>query len=75
MHGTVRRKDRIYREDIFSPQGKPLTEATEEELKEEVMERLSENPLAFRENKLVYNLDESELKEIVRSGKDNKKIN
>lgn len=65
----------MYREDIFSGQGKPLTEATEEELQEEMMERLSENPLAFHENKAVYNLDESELKEILRSAKDNKKIN
>lgn len=52
-----------------------MSEATAEELQEDMMERLSENPLAYRENKLVYNLNESELKEIVRSGKDNKKIN
>lgn len=39
------------------------------------MERLSENPLAYRENKLMYDLSDSELKDVAGPGKDNKKIN
>lgn len=61
MHGTYRRKDRIYTEDIFYGQGKSVTEVTEEELKADLDERLSENPKAYRENKLEFNLTKSDL--------------
>lgn len=74
LHGTYRRKDRIYKEDTFYGKGKPLAEATAQELREEVEERKSENPLAYKENRLVYELSESELTN-VGAGKNNKKIN
>lgn len=61
MHGTYRRKDRIYTEEIFYGKGKAITEVTEEQLNEDLKERLSENPKAYRENKLEFNLTESEL--------------
>jgi len=50
LHGTYRRKDRIYREDIFYGSGKPIDEATSGELQEELEERESENPLAHRDD-------------------------
>lgn len=75
LHGTYRRKDRIYKEDIFYGKGKPLSEATAEELKEDMEERQSENPLAYRENELVYKLSDAELAEVRASRKNNKKIN
>jgi len=56
LHGTYRRKDRIYREDIFYGQGKDLKEASVEELKEEMEERESENPLAYSGNTNLYSL-------------------
>ncbi|XP_018321877.1 delta(7)-sterol 5(6)-desaturase erg31-like [Agrilus planipennis] len=66
IHGTYRRKDMIYNEDNFD--GKPICEATEEELKNELEERMSENPAAHRgenyllmKEELVMNLkDKSE---------------
>lgn len=75
MHGTYRRKDRIYKEDVFYGKGKPLSEASPEELKEDMEERQSENPLAYRENELVYKLSESELTDVAATRKNNKKIN
>lgn len=62
LHGTYRRKDRVYTEEIFYGKGKSLTEVTKEELKADLEERLSENPKAYRGNKLEFNLTESDLK-------------
>lgn len=75
LHGTYRRKDRIYTENTFFGKGKALSEATETELKADVEERLSENPIAYRENKLVYKLTDKELKSAEKNGKKNKKNN
>ena len=61
LHGTYRRKDRIYHEDTFYGQGKSISEATEEELKQDITERVSENPLAYSGNKLHYELTEDEI--------------
>jgi len=62
IHGTYRRRDRIYREDIFYGRGKALQEATEEEIKSEIQERESENPLAYRNNEMVYKITDKDLK-------------
>jgi len=62
IHGTYRRRDRIYREDIFYGRGKALREATEEEIKSEIQERESENPLAYRNNEMVYKITKTDLK-------------
>lgn len=62
IHGTYRRKDRLYTEDIYYGQGKALTEATQEELAADIDERLSENPLAYRGNKLEFQLTAEDLK-------------
>ena len=61
LHGTYRRKDRIYHEDTFYGQGKSISEATEDELKQDITERVSENPLAYSGNKLHYELTEDEI--------------
>jgi len=43
-HGTIRKKENIYREDIFYGQGKALSEATETEITADLGERMEENP-------------------------------
>jgi len=48
LHGTYRQKDKVYREDIFFGKGKNLNDCSKEELKEDLKERESENPLAYR---------------------------
>ncbi|XP_015606342.1 lathosterol oxidase [Cephus cinctus] len=60
IHGTIRQKDCIYREDTFYGKGKKITEATEDEIKADIEERESENPLAYRENNLVYSLSKND---------------
>jgi len=54
LHGTVRQKDKIYREDIFWGRGKEISQATQEELNADVSERRDENPLAYDGNKNKY---------------------
>jgi len=39
-----------------------LQEANEEEIKREIQERESENPLAYRNNEMIYKITETELK-------------
>lgn len=62
IHGTYRRRDRIYREDIFYGRGKALQEATEEEIRSDIQERESENPLAYRNKEMVYKITDKDLK-------------
>ncbi len=62
LHGTYRRKDRIYREDIFFGKGKDIAEASNEELQRDISERVSENPLAYTGNKLHNELTEDDVK-------------
>jgi lathosterol oxidase len=62
LHGTYRRKDRVYTEDIFYGKGKRIDEVSVEELKADLEERESENPLAYRDNKMEFKLSDSELK-------------
>ena len=64
IHGTSRQKDRIYREDIYYGQGKALADATQDEIQDDIGERRDENPLAYDDNKLVFDLTESDLKKI-----------
>merc|ERR1712038_98493 len=54
LHGTLRQKDKIYREDIFWGKGKDINEATEEERLADMGERMDENPLAYGDNKNKY---------------------
>jgi len=54
IHGTVRQKNKIYREDIFYGNGKDISEASREELMEDDMQRMDENPLAYQDNKNKY---------------------
>jgi len=54
LHGTLRQKDKIYREDIFWGKGKDMSEATEEERAADMGERMDENPLAYGDNKNKY---------------------
>jgi len=50
LHGTYRRKDRIYTEDIFYGTGKKLSEATDAEKEADLKEREDENPIAYQGN-------------------------
>jgi len=54
IHGTMRQKNKIYREDIFYGQGKDISKATREELAADETERFDENPLAYQNNKNKY---------------------
>ncbi|XP_049784789.1 lathosterol oxidase-like [Schistocerca cancellata] len=60
LHGTYRQKDRLYTEDTFYGRGKALSEATEEERQQDLTERLSENPRAYRSGTLEYKLEGAE---------------
>merc|ERR1711976_955288 len=64
LHGTFRRKDRIYREDIFWGHGKDLKEATADEIAQDVTERVSENPLAYANDTYAYSLEDSDIKKV-----------
>lgn len=76
LHGTYRQKDRVYREDIFYGKGKSLNEVSPDELHADMEERLSENPLAYRENQLVYKLTRADLaSSSPRRKKKNKGVN
>lgn len=57
LHGTNRRKDRIYREDIYYGFGKNIDEATEEERQQDKTERENENPMAHHDNKHQFTLE------------------
>lgn len=62
IHGTYRQKDRIYREDIFYGKGKPLDQASETELANDMAQRQSENPLAYENDTNAYELSSGDLK-------------
>nr|CAD7201735.1 unnamed protein product [Timema douglasi] len=62
IHGTYRRKDRIYTEDIYYGKGKALNEVSENELMNDIKERKSENPLAYRNNNMEFELTEEDIK-------------
>lgn len=49
LHGTYRQKDKVYREDIFYGKGKDLDQCSKQELKQDLLEREGENPLAYRD--------------------------
>lgn len=66
LHGTYRRKDRVYTEDIYYGRGKALNEVSKEILDNDLAERKSENPLAYRGNKVAYELNDDELKKLPR---------
>ncbi|XP_055299710.1 lathosterol oxidase-like [Sitodiplosis mosellana] len=62
LHGTYRRKNRVYREDIFYGKGKAFDEVSSEILANDLAERKSENPLAYRGNYNENDLTEDDLK-------------
>ena len=61
LHGTYRKKDRIYREDLFYGQGKAISEADQKELAADIAERVSENPLAYEGNTHHFHLEKGDL--------------
>ncbi|XP_066262947.1 uncharacterized protein [Euwallacea similis] len=63
LHGTYRRKDRIYNEDIYYGTGKSLESASEEELRTDIEERDLENPLAYR-TEMPYKFSQQEKKKL-----------
>ncbi len=62
LHGTYRKKDRLYREDIYYGQGKKLEDATEGELDDDIAERQSENPLAYISNQHEFAVNKEDIK-------------
>eukprot|EP00095_Tigriopus_kingsejongensis_P003903 maker-scaffold1846_size26495-snap-gene-0.4 protein:Tk03903 transcript:maker-scaffold1846_size26495-snap-gene-0.4-mRNA-1 annotation:"c-5 sterol desaturase erg31-like" len=60
LHGTYRRKDRLYTEDIFWGTGKTLAESSSMELEADLAERNSENPKAYRNNEMTFKLTEQD---------------
>lgn len=62
LHGTFRRKNRVYGEEIFYGKGKSLNEVSSEILAKDLAERKSENPLAYRNNYNENDLTEEDLK-------------
>jgi len=64
IHGTSRQKDRIYREDIYYGQGKALADASQTEIQNDIRERRDENPLAYKDNILINDLSEHDLKKL-----------
>ncbi|XP_055545749.1 uncharacterized protein LOC129730445 [Wyeomyia smithii] len=58
LHGTYRRKDRVYSEDIFFGKGKSFNEVSSKELLNDLAERKKENPRAYRENVNEYNIND-----------------
>ncbi|CAG9764268.1 unnamed protein product [Ceutorhynchus assimilis] len=67
LHGTYRRKDRVYHEGIFYGTGKSIEAATTEELKTDVEERTLENPLAYREEMMPFKFSEKEVESLKKA--------
>lgn len=63
LHGTYRRKDRIYNEELFYGTGKSVDAASSNELKTDLEERMLENPLAYRAE-MPYKLSKKEIKRL-----------
>lgn len=57
LHGTYRRKDRVYNENTFYGKGLALDEVSADALRADIAERNSENPLAYKGNVNVNALD------------------
>ncbi|XP_050308546.1 methylsterol monooxygenase 1-like [Anthonomus grandis grandis] len=66
LHGTYRRKDRVYNEDIFYGTGKTVDSVTSEELAADLEERELENPLAYRAE-MPFKLSDKEVKSLRKS--------
>lgn len=64
LHGTYRKKNRIYNEDIFYGKGKALNEVSQEVLLKDLAERKSENPHAYREKVNINELTDRDVKEL-----------
>merc|ERR1711894_387144 len=65
IHGTYRQKDRIYNEDTFFGQGRALADASETEIQNDIRERRDENPLAYKDNILINDLSDHDLKKLL----------
>ena len=50
----MRKSERIYREDIYGGQGKPIHKASKEELEADLQERVTENGTAYSEGYNPY---------------------
>lgn len=62
LHGTFRRKDRVYTEEIFYGKGKAFSEVSADVLANDLAERKSENPHLYRSNQNETNISDLELK-------------
>lgn len=69
IHGTYRRKDRVYSEEIFGGRGKNFKDVSQQELEKDIAERKLENPNAYRNNVHEYDLDEKEINDLIGSSK------
>jgi len=61
LHGTYRKKDRVYTEDIYYGKGLAFDEVSKDVLVNDIAERKSENPLAYTDNVNVNDLDLSDI--------------
>ncbi|XP_029728319.2 uncharacterized protein LOC115266341 [Aedes albopictus] len=69
IHGTYRRKDRVYSEEIFGGRGKNFKDVSQQELEKDIAERKLENPNAYRNNVHEYDLDEKEINDLIGPSK------
>ncbi|XP_058453028.1 uncharacterized protein LOC131431370 [Malaya genurostris] len=69
LHGTYRRKDRVYSEDIFFGKGKSFDQVSKEQLLVDLAERKTENPKAYRENVNEYEVSDLEITKLVKNPK------
>ncbi|XP_039441513.2 uncharacterized protein LOC120422197 [Culex pipiens pallens] len=68
-HGTYRRKDRVYSEDIFGGKGKSFEQVSEKELLKDLDERKTENPNAYRDDVNEYAIQDTEVSQIIKKAK------
>lgn len=68
-HGTYRRKDRVYSEDIFGGKGKSFEQVSEKELLKDLDERKTENPNAYRDDVNEYAIQDTEVSQIIKNVK------
>lgn len=67
IHGTYRRKDRVYDENIFYGKGLALDEVSADVLLRDIAERNSENPLAYADNVNINRLTNDDDSDVVLS--------
>ncbi|KAJ1521425.1 hypothetical protein ONE63_003097 [Megalurothrips usitatus] len=66
IHGTYRRKDRLYTEDTYYGVGKALDQASREEVAQDLQERSLENPKAYRNDNMEFAMSAEEVESITK---------